>query len=130
MKRHELSAVRDSLRTLRLSTETTDEEHDASMRVLGDFNASMAGLIRFSGETPWERHPEDELLFVLGGQADITLLPAGGPAVTESLTKDSLFIVPRGVWHRQYAPSDVSLLFVTAKAGDDISWSEDPRAGT
>ncbi|MCU9951082.1 cupin domain-containing protein [Pseudomonas solani] len=54
----------------------------------------------FSGETPWERHPDgDKLLQVLEGELDITLLAAIG-LLQETIRAGSLLVVPRGLWHR------------------------------
>ena len=129
MKPFELAPIAASLRTLELSADTTGDDHDAAMRMLCDFDESMAGLIRFAGETPWERHPNDELLFVLAGEVDVTLLHEEGPPTSTSLAEQSLLVVPRGLWHRQRSDSGVTLLFVSAKEGDDVSWAEDPRIG-
>ncbi len=129
MKPQELATIATSLRTLELSADTTEEDHDAAMQVLSDFNDCMTGLIRFSGETPWERHPSDELLLVLAGKVDVTLLQEDGASTEIPLAEKSLLVLPRGLWHRQSSDSGVTLLFVTAKDGDDVSWAEDPRVG-
>ena len=126
MEPHSLPEIGESLQELVLSKATTPQQHDASVRVLENFNTCMAGVIRFSGESPWERHPEDELLLVLDGEVDITLRGEDGSTRTRSLRPHSLFVVPRGLWHRQNAEQGVTLMFVSAQEGDDVTW-DDPH---
>ena len=129
MEPHALPEIGESLHELVLSESTTAEQHDASVRVLENFNTCMAGLIRFSGESPWERHPEDELLVVMNGEVDITLQLEDGSTQTRSLRPLNMFVVPRGLWHRQRTTEKgVTLMFVSAQDGDDVTW-DDPRAG-
>jgi quercetin dioxygenase-like cupin family protein len=105
----------------------TEEDAAASMRFLEPFNECMLGAVRFSGETPWERHPEgDELLFVLEGEIVVTILSDSGRD-SAALTAGSVCIVPRGLWHRQRADTAAAVLFATPTKGTDNSWAEDPR---
>jgi quercetin dioxygenase-like cupin family protein len=122
----EISAAVASLPELKVTAATTDAEAMAAVRILGSFNQCMIGLIRFSGLTPWERHPDDELLQVLDGSVDVTVLLDDGPFET-TLVAGSLFVVPKGRWHRQNPRPAVSLLFITSMTGNDASRSEDPR---
>lgn len=101
-------------------------EAAAAMRVLAGFDRCIVGTIRFSGQTPWERHPGDELLYVVQGAVDVTVMLDDGPRHS-SLGEGSVFIVPAGRWHRQAPSPVVSLMFVTPAEGTDASWSEDPR---
>ena len=100
------------------------------MALLGPFNQCTLGVVRFSGQTPWERHPGgDELLHVVEGAVEVTVLTDDGP-VHRTMTAGSIFVVPRGCWHRQRAPAGVVLMFATATEATDHSWEEDPRAGS
>ncbi len=128
MEPQKLRELGAALRPLVLSPETTEADHAAAMRAIGTFNDSMLGLLRFSGETPWERHRADELLLVLRGSVELVLLPESGEAEHRSLPADSIYVVPPHVWHRQIAAPDTTILFATAPSGDDVSWSEDPRS--
>jgi quercetin dioxygenase-like cupin family protein len=110
--------------TLRVTATTTEEEARAAMRVLGPFNQCVVGLVRFSGQTPWERHAEDELLHVLDGEVDVTVLTDDGPVDT-TVPTGCVFIVPRAHWHRQLPRPTVTLLFVTGQT--DVSAGDDPR---
>ena len=111
---------------LRVTADTTPAEASAALRVLATFNRCMVGTIRFSGRTPWERHPEDELLYVVEGEVDVTVLLDEGAQETR-VTEGSVFIVPKDRWHRQTPRPVVSLMFVTHAEGSEASWSEDPR---
>jgi quercetin dioxygenase-like cupin family protein len=115
-----------ALPELRVSSTTTPAEAAAAMRVLAGFNGCMVGTVRFSGRTPWERHPGDEMLYVVAGAVDVTVLFDDGAQHT-TLTAGSVFVVPSGRWHRQEPRPLVSLMFVTPAEGTDASWSDDPR---
>lgn len=86
----------------------------------------MVGVIRFAGETPWERHPGDELLYVVEGAVDVTVLSEAGRRQA-TVGQGEIFVVPRHCWHRQQAQRSVSLMFVTPADGTDASRAEDPR---
>jgi mannose-6-phosphate isomerase-like protein (cupin superfamily) len=115
-----------ALPELRVSSTTTSAEAAAAIRALADFNGCMVGIVRFSGQTPWERHPGDEMLYVVDGAVDVTVMFDDGAQHT-TLTTGSVFVVPSGRWHRQEPRPLVSLMFVTPAAGTDASWSDDPR---
>jgi mannose-6-phosphate isomerase-like protein (cupin superfamily) len=95
------------------------------MRVLTTFNQCAVGMVNFSGQTPWERHPDDELLHILEGEVEVTILtPEKVNKIT--LQTGSVFVVPRGLWHKQFAPKDVKLLFITSQEGNSESTAENP----
>lgn len=49
------------------------------------------------GTSPWERHPDtDELLYILEGRADVTILHDDGPVVTP-VGAGRVIVVPRGL---------------------------------
>lgn len=92
-----------------------------------DFHGCTCGIGSFSGQPPWEMHPAgDELLHVLAGECDLTVLEHQGP-VTRRLQPGTLVIVPQGCWHRNNAPSGVTMLFMTPSEGNRHSWKE-PRS--
>ena len=115
-----------ALPELRVASTTTPAEAAAAMRVLAGFTGCMVGAVRFSGRTPWERHPGDEMLYVVDGAVDVTVLFDEGAQHT-TLTAGSVFVVPSGRWHCQEPRPLVSLMFVTPAEGTDASWSDDPR---
>ena len=72
------------------------------------------------------RHPKaDELLYVLDGEIDITVLTDNGP-VHATVGAGSIFVVPQGLWHRPVARVAVTLLSATPKP-TEVSFAEDPR---
>jgi quercetin dioxygenase-like cupin family protein len=94
---------------------------------LESFNHGGIFVGRFSGTAPWERHRRgDELVHVLGGEVKLTVMTARGP-VDWTLGAGSVFVVPRGLWHRQQARTEVTLLSATPTP-TDVSFSDDPRA--
>lgn len=126
---HDLSAALAGVPELNITSETTGEEAQASFRQLTSFDECAVGVMRFSGLTPWERHPGgDELLHVLEGEVDVTLLTDGGP-VHRTVSEGSVFVCPRGLWHRQLPRPKVSMLFATPTKTTEVSFAEDPRLG-
>ncbi len=69
-----------TLPELRVTATTTPAEAAAAMRVLGGFDQCMVGTVCFSGRTPWERHPGDELLHVVQGAVEVTVLSTDAEA--------------------------------------------------
>lgn len=119
MNIHDLSAV--------LATIGADEVNlsrgDPS-RVFDRLDHHSVGAVRFDGQPPWERHPQgDELLHVLDGEMDLCVLAPEGRAEFV-LRAGSVFIVPRGLWHRSSPRGAVSMLFVTPAEGGEASWDD------
>jgi mannose-6-phosphate isomerase-like protein (cupin superfamily) len=99
------------------------------LRRLGSFDRATIGVFRFSGSAPWERHPDgDELILVLEGGGEITVLTEDGPVRAE-LRPGRLFVCPRGLWHRPVATPSMTALYVTPFEGSEHSWADDPRVG-
>jgi quercetin dioxygenase-like cupin family protein len=119
------TALRD-LPTLAISPATTEAEADAATRTIGWLEDRMLGVVRFAGATPWERHPDgDELLHVLDGDVDVTILADDGP-VQVTVPAGSVLVCPRGLWHRQRPKTTATLFFATPTATTETSWA-DPR---
>jgi mannose-6-phosphate isomerase-like protein (cupin superfamily) len=99
------------------------------LRGLGSFDRATIGVFRFTGQAPWERHPDgDELIVVLEGGGEITVLGEGEPTRAE-LRPGRLFVCPRGLWHRPVATPSMTALYVTPLTGSEHSWADDPRVG-
>jgi quercetin dioxygenase-like cupin family protein len=100
---------------------------ELTWRGLASLNQCRIGLFRLSGESPWERHPGgDELLHALDGEVEVTVLTDGGPVHT-TVRAGSVFVCPRGLWHRQRARGAVTHLYASPLEGTEHSWAEDPR---
>jgi quercetin dioxygenase-like cupin family protein len=121
---HDLDKVCAGLGELRIAAETTEADANDAIRTLGEFNGCTLGLVRFSGETPWERHAEEELLHILEGEVEVTIL-GDGTRVHGVARAGQVVVVPRNCWHRQHAHTTTTLLFVTGTT--DISTAADPR---
>ena len=124
---HELRSVLAGLPALDVRADTTAAQAESAVQPLDELNGSMLGLVRFAGLTPWEIHPDgDELLHVLEGEVEVTVLRDEGP-VRATLRPGSVFVVGKNLWHRQQARPAVALLFATPASRTDHSWAEDPR---
>jgi|SRR5579862_1345467 len=90
------------------------------------FHDCICGVAAFSGTLPWEHHSAgDELLFVLTGESELTVLEDSGP-VSRTLAAGRLVIVPQGRWHSNNAPDGVTFLYLTPREGNEHS-CDDPR---
>ena len=104
------------------------EQHpEGTFLSLIDFNDSSIGACCITGESPvWEMHPDtDEFFHVLEGNFSITLLEESGAKVYE-VPAGSVFVVPKGIWHKPSAPAGVKFLYFTP--GESLhSEADDPR---
>jgi len=126
MRAHDVMTELKDVPTLLVTRDTTEAEATAAVRAIGTFDSCLLGVTRFSGLSPWELHPDaDELLYVVEGAVEVTVLVDEGPIVT-AVPAGSVFVVPRGRWHRQHAGEHAGLLFATGAT--DISWADDPRS--
>jgi mannose-6-phosphate isomerase-like protein (cupin superfamily) len=123
----DLKSALESVSKLEITAQTTTDDASAAMQMLGDFNQCAIGLACFSGWTPWERHPDDELLYILDGEVDLKVIGERDRSANKfTLSAGSIFIVSQHRWHRQHSGAGVKLLFVTSKQGNEHS-EEDPR---
>jgi mannose-6-phosphate isomerase-like protein (cupin superfamily) len=96
-------------------------------RTLGSVGHSTIVLSKFSGLAPWERHPGgDELIVVLEGGGEITVLTEDGPVRSE-LRPGRIFVCPQGLWHRPHAQPQMTALYLTPLGGGEHSFADDPR---
>ncbi|MEM6253461.1 MAG: cupin domain-containing protein [Cyanobacteria bacterium P01_D01_bin.156] len=123
MKIHNPKTVASELPLLELSIATTEADAIAALRILDHFEGLMAGVTHFSGLTPWECHPQDELLYVLDGSVEVTLWHETDPE-TSIVSAGDMCVVPKGVWHRQISRPAARLLFITGDT--EVSYDERP----
>jgi mannose-6-phosphate isomerase-like protein (cupin superfamily) len=94
-----------------------------SPRIIAYINDYDVRLARFSGEHVWHVHEQtDEFFLVLDGEIEIALREDGGErAVT--LPRGSVFVVPRGTFHKPSSATGAAVLLVeptgTLSVGDD-----------
>ena len=95
----------------------------AAGAALGSVDAGNITLGFFAGSSPWERHIEgDELLFVLEGEVGVTLLH-DDCRDEATIASGSIFVVPRGRWHRTVARQPVKILTNTGTLPGTVSKS-------
>jgi mannose-6-phosphate isomerase-like protein (cupin superfamily) len=88
------------------------------------FHGCTGGVAAFKGRPPWEFHGQgDELLFILAGESDLTVLENDSRSVW-TLSAGHLAIVPSGHWHSNNAPGGVTMLWITPSEGNEHSWEE------
>lgn len=126
MEIHDIRAALSSLPTLAITSSTTAEEADAAVKKLGLLNQCTLSLMRYSGQPPWELHPNgDELLHVLEGEIDVVVLTDSG-SFQVPVRAGSIFVVPQGLWHRPAARSEVTLFSATPRP-TEVSFAMDPQ---
>ncbi|WP_310482667.1 cupin domain-containing protein [Chamaesiphon sp. VAR_48_metabat_403] len=123
----DVSSALNEIDKLEITAQTTSEDAGAAMKMLARFNQCAMGLVCFCGSTPWERHPDDELLQILTGSVQITMLDRDKTSEI-TVSAGSILIVPQGIWHKQHSPAGVKLLFLTSQSGNEHSEAVDPRA--
>lgn len=122
-----LRAILPEIPEVDLDRPHTRAQAEASFRWITELNECSVFASRFRGLSPWERHGKaDELLHVLEGDVELTVLTDDG-RVERALPRGSVFVCPRGLWHRQRAPRGVTILSGTARP-TDVSWADDPRS--
>jgi uncharacterized cupin superfamily protein len=110
---------------VRVDLATASEEPPSPIGTF-QFHDCTVGVGNFSGRPPWELHTNgDELLHILAGESELTVLEDGGP-VTRWLRTGDLAVVPQNCWHSNNAPEGVAMLYMTPSAGNCHSW-DDPR---
>jgi mannose-6-phosphate isomerase-like protein (cupin superfamily) len=121
MQAHKLAAILEGTSEEEMALKRGDPS-----RIVGTLNQCLLGAVRFSAQGPWERHPDgDELLHVLEGEIDLTILaPEGRVEVT--VGEGSVFVVPRGLWHRSRPRGVAAMLFATPTRNGEVSFADDP----
>lgn len=106
--------------------ETGPEEEDRAFATLARYRDGGVFAGGFSGQSPWERHPNgDELVHVLDGATTLTIMTEQGPEVLH-LSKGMLTVVPQGHWHKFDAADGVTVLTMTPQPTDHTA-VDDPR---
>jgi PhnB protein len=127
LREHDLRAALREVPHLTITEATTGEDADAATHNVAKIGNLTLGVMSYTGQTPWERHPDgDELLLVLDGELELTALTDDGP-VKRTLRAGEAFVCPQGLWHRQNAEKSVSMLYGTPIATSEISVADDPR---
>jgi mannose-6-phosphate isomerase-like protein (cupin superfamily) len=120
--------LRTALRGKRkITPRMTYKEFGAACPKLASFDTGAITVGRFAAQSPWERHPDgDELLHILDGKIEVTLLTDNGPDHV-TVGAGSIFVVPRNVWHRQTPRPVATVLSVLPTDHGPVSFADDPR---
>ncbi|MCZ7437534.1 cupin domain-containing protein [Micromonospora sp. WMMC241] len=95
-----------------------------SPRIVTTVNDYDVRIAKVAGEHVWHSHDHtDEFFLVLDGELRIALRDgADGGQREVTLPRGAVFVVPRGVQHRPYAPDGASILMFepsgTSSVGD------------
>ena len=108
--------------------ETSEAERKGAFARLAPYRDSAINVAKFSGEGPWERHPNgDEIVQVVDGAVTFHIMTDDGPQSFE-LEAGMVVIVPQGKWHRFEAPEGVSLMTTTPQPTQHLTFAiDDPR---
>ena len=128
MTSFDIHAAPTSVGMMQVDGVSTRVDASGALTILSNTNTCIVEMASFSGLTSWQRHQDDELLQIMEGEVDVTIL-AENEVCKTTLKKDSIFIVPRGLWHNQSSPKGVKLIFITSQQGNETS-EEHPRVST
>ena len=110
-----------------LSKRAASAKLNARSKTLARIDGRDLGLSRFSEHPRWEIHPGgDELLQLLEGELELTLL-LGGEIQRLVMRPQTVFVVPRGIWHSPIPRGPVAILHLADYRGTKVSNAEDPR---
>ena len=125
----DLNAEFAKLEMLRGRTpETPEAERRRAFARLAPYRDSAINAARFSGEGPWERHPNgDEIVQIVDGAVTFHILTEEGHEA-HALEAGMLVIVPRGAWHRFASGDGVTLMTTTPQPTQHLDFAiDDPR---
>lgn len=100
---------------------------DGTFLEIQAFNQQSFGACKITGTSPvWEMHPDtDEFFHILEGEFEITLLDGDRPS-HHIIAAGSIFVIPKGIWHKPSAPSGAQFMYFTP--GQTLhSTSDNPR---
>ncbi len=97
-------------------------------KIVAQMNDYQFKLVKIQGEFVWHRHADtDEVFIVLDGQMRIELRDG-----SVDLGPGEMFVVPKGVEHKPFAPDECRILLVepcgvvnTGDAGGDMTAAND-----
>lgn len=81
-----------------------------SPKIIAELNGQHVKVAKLLGSFDWHFHEqEDELFWVISGQLQMHIRDDAGEQMIE-IGPGELFTVPRGLWHRPIAESEVELV--------------------
>jgi len=83
-----------------------------SPKIVGELNDQLVKIAKLKGEFVSHKHElEDELFFVVQGKLFIELSDK-----TLELNSGEFVIIPKGIYHKPYAPEEVSIMLFEPKS--------------
>lgn len=98
--------------------ETTD--FGGAFKMVSKFEDGTIFVGHYAGESEWELHHSEEIVYVLEGQAQIFQI-RDGEEVNATLNGGEFTVVPAGVWHRFVVQEAVKLMTITPKQPSEYS---------
>lgn len=90
---------------------STKEDFQNSFCKLMSYRDGGVYIAKFQGTGGWEKHPNEEFLYVLEGSSDLFLDYGGTEKIT--LTAGMVAVVPSERWHRFSSEEGVVLLTIS-----------------
>jgi mannose-6-phosphate isomerase-like protein (cupin superfamily) len=126
IKAHDLLTAVDARTPMLITASTTEADEAASRATLGSMNNCGVGIQRYKGVPPWEIHRDsDELLYVLDGEMELTVVGDDGPETVE-MSGGMIVVVPKARWHRPVAKTMVTLFSATPYTNSDVAFGDTP----
>jgi mannose-6-phosphate isomerase-like protein (cupin superfamily) len=125
--------IKDAIGELKMlrgrGPETPESERKGAFARLSNYRDGGIFAAKFSGESPWERHPNgDEIVQIIEGNATVHLMTDDGPHSVK-LSAGMVLIVPQNTWHRFEAPEGVALITATPQPTEHLTRAvDDPRS--
>jgi quercetin dioxygenase-like cupin family protein len=125
----DLKAEFDKLTALKNRTPTsTDAERAGAFGNVAPYRDGAIFTAKFAGRSAWERHPDDEIVYIADGVTTLHLITSEGRQ-SLSLRAGMLTIVPKDAWHQFEAPDGVSVMTATPQPTEHVRKDvPDPRA--
>ena len=108
--------------------ETPEAARKGAFARLAPYRDGAIFTAKFSGNSPWERHPNgDEIVQIAEGATILHVMADDGPQ-SFALKAGMVAIVPKNTWHRFEAPDGISLMTATPQPTEHLTVDvEDPR---
>lgn len=112
---------------VRMPTTPEEERRKGSLR-LAPYRDGAIFLVKFSGTSAWERHPQgDEIVHIVEGATTLRTITAQGRQ-SVVLSAGMMSIVPQNAWHQFESPGGVCVMTATPQPTEHVRLDvDDPR---
>jgi quercetin dioxygenase-like cupin family protein len=107
---------------------SSDADRKGAFARLAPYRDGAIFSAKFSGTSPWERHPQgDEIVQIVDGATTLHVMTEDG-LQSLALSAGMIAIVPRNTWHQFEAPDGVCVMTATPQPTQHLAADvEDPR---